>query len=137
MTFKRFLQNVLHSIKIPKNVEVNFSKTKVKINADSETLFRIFQNLILNSVQSIGNKKGQIGIEIIEEENSVIINVQDSGDGVSEQDQKYIFEPLYTTKLEGTGLGLSIIKNLVEQHQGTINFKNNPTTFIISLPNKN
>ena len=80
---QEILQNVLNSIKIPKNIKINFSKTKAEISADSDALFRIFQNLILNSVQSIGNKKGQIGIEIIEVKNALIINIQDSGDGIS------------------------------------------------------
>ena len=54
--------------------------------------------------------------------------------GIPEEEIKHIFEPLYTNKSEGTGLGLSTVKNLVEQHQGRKEFKNNPTTFTIKLP---
>ena len=45
-----------------------------------------------------------------------------------------IFEPLFTTKQKGTGLGLSSVKNIVEQHGGTIGFRNNPTVFTVTLP---
>ena len=128
------MQNVISSINIPKNIKLNFLKTSIKVNGNSDALFRIFQNLILNSIQAIEKEKGDILIEILETDESVIINVQDSGEGISKDKINRIFEPLYTTKLEGTGLGLSTVKNLVEQHQGKINFKNNPTTFTIILP---
>ena len=47
-----------------------------------------------------------------------------------------IFNPLVTTKQKGTGLGLASVKNLIEQHNGTISVKNNPTTFTIEIPKK-
>ncbi|MCA9820631.1 MAG: GHKL domain-containing protein, partial [Nitrosarchaeum sp.] len=47
-----------------------------------------------------------------------------------------IFEPLVTTKEKGTGLGLSSCKNIIEQHNGRIEVKNNPTKFTVILPKK-
>ena len=56
--------------------------------------------------------------------------------GISEDNLEKVFEPLFTTKQRGTGLGLASCKNIIEQHQGEISVKNNPTTFTITLPKK-
>ena len=90
-------------------------------------------NLIDNSIHILDGR-GEIRISITDSNQHVSIQVQDSGTGIPANEIKHIFEPLYTTKFKGTGLGLSTVKNLVEQHHGRIEFKNNPTTFTIILP---
>jgi len=77
---------------------------------------------------------GKIEIKINEKDNMVILEFADSGKGISDNDLEKVFEPLFTTKQKGTGLGLASCKNIVEQHQGEISVKNNPTTFTIKLP---
>ncbi|HEY3359011.1 MAG TPA: ATP-binding protein [Polyangia bacterium] len=69
----------------------------------------------------------------------VVVEIEDDGIGISESDQPRIYEPFYTTKTDGkgTGLGLSIVKNIIEKHQGDIQFHSSPgagTTFRIVLP---
>ena len=93
----------------------------------------VFDNLITNALQSI-NDNGCITIRIIDLENDVIIDVEDSGPGVPDDIISKIFEPLFTTKKKGTGLGLASCKSIVEQHGGTISVKNDPSTFSIKLP---
>ena len=51
-------------------------------------------------------------------------------------EKKEIFDPLVTTKNNGTGLGLASVKNIIEEHGGTISVNNNPTTFTINIPKK-
>ncbi|HSA97543.1 MAG TPA: HAMP domain-containing sensor histidine kinase, partial [Candidatus Nitrosotenuis sp.] len=57
-----------------------------------------------------------------------------TGPGVSDHNIARLFEPLFTTKQVGTGLGLTSCKKIVSNHGGKISFKNNPTTFTITLP---
>ena len=79
-------------------------------------------------------KKGEISVSIIDDEDSVHIQVADSGPGIPDNIISGIFEPLFTTKQTGTGLGLASCKTIVEQHGGTLTVKNNPTTFTVKLP---
>ncbi|MGI0060443.1 MAG: sensor histidine kinase, partial [Nitrosotalea sp.] len=95
----------------------------------------VFYNLIMNAIQSINeNHRGEIIIKLIEKTNDTIqIQIQNSGPSIPEELLTKIFEPLFTTKQYGTGLGLPSSKNVIEQHYGTIHASNNPTTFTITL----
>jgi signal transduction histidine kinase len=71
-------------------------------------------------------------------ENRLSVRVIDSGKGISQDNLRRIFEPFFTTKGEGkgTGLGLSIVKNIVDQHRGTITVQSEVgagTTFEVVL----
>ena len=94
----------------------------------------MFSNLINNAIESIGNNKGTIEIQIRKNQRNVFIDIKDSGSGIKQLHMKKIFESLYTTKHIGTGLGLASCKTIVKLHEGNIIVKNNPTTFTIELP---
>jgi signal transduction histidine kinase len=67
----------------------------------------------------------------------VIIEIADTGCGISEQDLKRIFEPFFSTKARGMGLGLAICHSIVKAHKGFIDVKSEPgrgTTFAICIP---
>ena len=127
------IKNSIDKINVPNDVEIIVSKKQVKINCDPEKLDAVFINLLVNSIQAM-HKGGKIEISIKEKNNIVVLEFVDSGDGIPDKDIDKVFEPLFTTKQKGTGLGLASCKNIIEQHQGEISVKNNPTTFIIKLP---
>jgi signal transduction histidine kinase len=129
------VQNSLEKITIPKDIAVKISDEDIQINCDQIKLDAVFINLIVNSIQAMDNG-GKIEIKIYEKNDMVILEFIDSGDGISENDLTKVFEPLFTTKQRGTGLGLASCKNIIEQHQGKISVKNNPTTFTVILPKK-
>jgi signal transduction histidine kinase len=89
--------------------------------------------MIQNSIQAMEDG-GAIIIEIFEQNNDIKIEIKDTGSGIPDDVLPQIFEPLFTTKRAGTGLGLSICKRIVEDHNGSISVKNNPTTFTITIP---
>jgi len=132
-SIRKLIENSLEKVNIPNDVVVTISKKDVLADCDSIKLDAVFINLIINSIQAMP-KGGKLEIKISEHDNMAIIEFIDSGEGISDENISKVFEPLFTTKQKGTGLGLASCKNIIEQHQGKITVKNNPTTFKIILP---
>lgn len=131
---KNILEESLKSIPL-KSVKIVRPKNDVTIDCDSKQLEIVFGNIITNAVQAI-EETGEVRIRILEKDDEVSIEIEDSGHGIPEDEIEQIFDPLFTTKSGGTGLGLVSCKNIVEQHKGRIFVKNNPTVFEIILPKK-
>jgi len=115
------------------DVKIIIPEKDIECVYDVDKIEVVFDNLITNAFQSI-NGNGCITIRMIDLENDVIIEVEDSGPGVSDDIMFKIFEPLFTTKKKGTGLGLVSCKSIIEQHGGSISVKNKPSVFTIKLP---
>jgi hypothetical protein len=106
------------------------------ISADAEILRSVFNNLFLNAVQAMPGG-GNLNVTISPDEDSVKIEVADTGNGISDENLPKIFEPYFSTKETGTGLGLAIVKRIVDEHQGTIAVKSEEgsgTKFAVKLP---
>jgi two-component system sensor histidine kinase VicK len=126
----------LKQIIVPENVKINIEKSNLVTYGDLFQIGIACANILNNSIQSFEGKSGEISVKFSEDENYVLIEISDSGPGISEEVLPIIFEPLITTKQEGTGLGLVSCKNIVENHGGQVKANNNPTTFTIRLPKK-
>ena len=119
----------------------NDPKKRYLIKGDSEQLYRVFLNLIKNSIEAIDDKKqkeqslqGKISVEIVKNNEYIVIKMLDNGSGFN--DIKSITKPYYTTKKDGTGLGLPIVSKIINEHNGDIHFLKNPkgAQIEISLP---
>ena len=130
---KSVLEIITKGMHIPTTVKLDLLLESNMVKCDVIKIKGIITNIIQNSIQAI-QAKGQITITLKEVDNYVQVAISDSGDGIPEENLEKIFEPMFTTKAMGTGLGLASSKELIEMHKGTINVKNNPTTFTISLP---
>ncbi|MHA7647986.1 sensor histidine kinase [Nitrosopumilus sp. S4] len=129
------IKDAINEIPISKQIQIKLPENDYKIFADKIKIGSVISNLIKNSVDEIGDN-GSIRIDLNENSQNTVITIEDSGKRLTEENLKKIFDPLYTTKQSGTGLGLSICQKIIEQHEGTIRVKINPTRFIISLPKK-
>lgn len=127
------LKKVIERVHISDQVEIHLPKNNPAIVCDIDKLEIVFANLITNAIEAMDNN-GTITISAKTEQNDVIIEVEDSGPGISQENIDQVFEPLFTTKENGTGLGLASCKNIIERHNGTISVKNEPTRFIMRLP---
>lgn len=131
--FSHIISETLDSLQIPHDIKFILPKNDLKILCDKIQFAVVMNNLILNAIQSIGGK-GLIAIGLEEKHDKIIIEIEDSGNGISEKDLPHVFEPMYTTKQSGTGLGLVSVKSIVESHRGTISVTSPPTKFKITLP---
>ena len=101
---------------------------------------QVFMNVLSNAIDAIPEgEKGKIFIQTEKLGETVRINIQDTGQGISEESLSKVFDPFYTTKEvgKGTGLGMSISYGIVEQHKGNIQIKSEEgkgTEVEISLP---
>jgi len=130
------LKAVLGSMSIKKDIKINLPDNNSQILCDKEQCEILFYNIIFNAVQELEEKGGTISIRIIEQDDFIIIEFEDSGEGIPKENLDQIFDPLFTTKQSGTGLGLSSCKNIMEQFRGKISVELNPTIFTLVFPRK-
>ena len=109
------------------------------ITCAPSSINQVFLNLITNAAQATG-EDGEIRLTTRQLEDSVKIEVQDNGKGISPEDIAKIFDPFFTTKEigQGTGLGLSIVQRIISEHNGTISVDSKEgvgTCFTVILPN--
>ena len=105
------------------------------VKADRAMIQQALLNLVLNAVEAMPGG-GTLTIASRSENVSIIVDIKDTGNGISEGIKDKIFDPFFTTKDEGTGLGLSIVYNVVNLHNGEVGFESNGngTTFTIRIP---
>jgi two-component system, NtrC family, nitrogen regulation sensor histidine kinase NtrY len=118
--------------------EYFLSESLPEIDADPELLHRAFQNLVLNALDAMP-AGGMLSIRSTEREETVRIEVSDTGKGLTPEECLRLFTPYYTTKLQGTGLGLAIVQSVVSDHHGTISVTSEEgrgATFRIDLPKR-
>jgi signal transduction histidine kinase len=123
------------------------------LKVDPLQMVQVFHNLITNAVQAMpGGGVMQISIRLVAPapvhapeghpqglplQDFVVISVTDTGEGISPENMKKLFQPLFTTKARGIGLGLTVCKNLTEANGGRIEVESEPgkgTTFSVILP---
>ncbi|MFL5788422.1 MAG: sensor histidine kinase [Flavisolibacter sp.] len=136
------IQNVVEYIRKRAGGKVSFTVDShgknTLITKISAPLFDwVIENLMKNSLDAMEGK-GSINIDIQEYDENVVIDVSDTGKGISKQNIRKVFKPGFTTKKRGWGLGLSLSKRIVEQyHKGSLNVKQSEpgkgTTFRIVL----
>ncbi|MFZ6017137.1 MAG: PAS domain S-box protein [Nitrospirota bacterium] len=95
-------------------------------------------NILTNAVQAVG-ANGTIFVKTYINDNNAVVEIKDTGRGISEEDLPFIFDPFFTTKGSGTGLGLAITHRIIDEHKGRIEVESRPnmgSTFRVFIPLK-
>ncbi|WP_309896318.1 ATP-binding protein [Archangium sp.] len=101
-------------------------------------LAQVFTNLLVNAAQAM-ETRGEIRIRTRHEGNDVVVEIADTGKGMTQETLSKLFTPFFTTKPrgQGTGLGLSVSYGIITRHKGRIDVQSEPgkgSTFIVRLP---
>ena len=105
---------------------VNLVSLDTMIIADPEQLKRVVNNIISNSVKYMDKPNGEINIRILDEVDSIRVEIEDNGKGIAQKDLQNIFDRFYRTDASrnsgtgGSGIGLSIVKKIIQDHGGYI-----------------
>lgn len=122
----------MHGIRI----ERDYRSTPPHILADATEIEQIFSNLFVNSIEEMV-EGGVLTIMLEQKEDTVHIDVSDTGNGIPHEDLQRIFDPFFTKKSSGTGLGLSVVLRIIRTYNGKIEVKSEVgkgTTFSVSIP---
>jgi two-component system sensor histidine kinase HydH len=111
------------------------------ISVDKDKINQVLLNLYINGLQAmeqaVSTKELKVSVHHDEREGMVIIEVQDTGKGIPQEDLDKVLDPYFTTKPEGTGLGLALAFKIIDEHKGTIRFASKEgegTTVSVSFP---
>jgi len=123
---------------IPENISLSYT-IEPDLNALlPETEFRLaLLNLLLNALQAIGKNSGKIELSAKQDKQQIIITVQDSGVGFTQEFLIYGIRPFISLKAKGTGLGLAMVQRFIKSQQGTITLNNstdNHACVTLTLP---
>lgn len=112
-----------------------FQVSSIVLKADKGLMSQALFNILKNSLEATID--GVISIQGQQTKKKVIIRIEDSGRGISNEDKERIFEPFFSRKEKGMGIGLYLARKIVEAHEGKIKVKSEiglGTTFFIQIP---
>jgi signal transduction histidine kinase len=112
------IQEVIATLTLPEHIDIStdFDGALRSVQADGGLVRRVFTNILTSAVQAMPDG-GFIIVEGSVVKGVAKVSVSDTGQGISEENLKKIFQPLFTTKVKGAGLGLAVCKRLVEAHR--------------------
>ena len=121
-------------------VEVHLSLAEEGAHAmiDEASMRGALMNLMLNAVEAMPDG-GLLSISVEQTDETLRLEIADTGSGIGEEQATKIFEPFYTTKEQGLGLGMPYSKKIIDQHGGTISLSSQlgkGTTITIVIPRK-
>ncbi len=127
----------LYQAQHPGHITLQIEGALQPIEADSDRLRQILNNLIKNGLEACGDQcVADVTVSARNEASTLQIKICDNGSGIDESLRAQIFEPYATTKPKGTGLGLAIVKRIVEEHNGEIELlePEKGSCFLLHLP---
>jgi len=129
---------MVHQQANPRGVTVQVRVPRdIEFSHDPDQINQAVLNLLINALEAVEDRTGQIELEAERESDDVRIRVADNGRGIAEEDMDRIFDLYFTTKPDGTGFGLAQVQQVVAEHDGSLDAVNRPeggAAFTIRLP---
>lgn len=119
------------------NMKIRYSDEPAWISADKKKLRIAFLNIIVNALEAMENRKGELEITVQNDSTEHRVIIRDTGIGIPEENISRLFEPYFTSKRNGMGLGLASTLNILQSHKANIDVDsiiNVGTAFTISFP---
>ncbi len=160
LDFNRLIQENLRILEaaLPKQIrfELDLEAGIPTVLADEGQMQQVIMNLVINAAEAIGTEPGTLALRTrarhleavppsrwplcgnaLGPGEYLLVEVQDSGAGMSPEVLAQVFDPFFTTKAKGHGLGLSAVQGIIRGHQGALGVDSTPgvgTTFRLLLP---
>lgn len=119
----------LESRWVEANTEFDVEMERVEYTGTENLLMHVWNNLIENAIK-YGPQNGLIRMKLTEQNGVIVFTIEDEGPGISEEDQKHIFDRFYqadsSRKGEGNGLGLALVRQILRRSNGAISVENLP-----------
>ena len=108
-------------------IERDFTPGLPQVMLDQDLCDQVFTNLLMNACEAMGAQGGELKVRLRRaDQETVAVEVEDSGPGVAPEMKEQIFNPFVTTKKSGVGLGLAIVSKIVDAHGGTVKLVSPP-----------
>jgi len=123
--------------KATRSFAVELSHGLPAITGDPRRMEQVVVNLIVNGCEALENRSQALRVRTSHRNGRVVLTVRDEGHGMTSEQIERVGEPFFTTKAAGTGLGLTVTTQIVEEHDGSLEFESQPgvgTTVTVSLP---
>ncbi len=132
------IEDVVAVLNLPRaiRVEISLMETVPLLSVDADKMRQVLSNLILNAADAMPDG-GDLKIATRQTGNYFLVEILDTGAGMTLDVQRRLFEPFFSTKARGMGLGLSIVKKIIDAHAGQIRVQSLPgagTTISLLLP---
>ena len=132
------IDSAIQRTPIPKNITVKKESSEEFIvqQLDGSKMTRVYENIIKNAAESMPGG-GVLSIRLKSTENEIVVSIDDTGKGMSDEELDELFQPFYTSKKNTIGFGLVYAKQVVEAHSGSIRIsseKEKGTSVIVTVP---
>lgn len=119
LNFKLLMSDVL--------LEKNYEDVPL-VAGDFGQLKQVFLNVIINAIEAMKGEERilRIHTQFHKESQTVLVEIQDTGEGISEKNIYRVFDPFFTTKRGGTGMGLAVVYGILEKHNADISIDSQP-----------
>ena len=106
-------------------VEMSLDPTLPPVQGDPDLLIRALSNLVANALESMA-EGGTLQLRTLVRDGQAVVEIEDNGPGITEEQKARLFTPYFTTKPGGTGLGLAIVQGIASDHGGRVEVRPAP-----------